>query len=209
MAWPACANGYSAFLIRKVEAQDLRWDEFVYRVDIYCIFCLLQCRRTSPLSHQAFKHSKALIRSSPRAFRSGAISLFALLNALSHSHEVAGQARVLKAHCRMLGNCWPRISHQVIGFIAFKPIVAMPAPREQLRPNLFTWQLFRFARRLADWSTYRYLFPLIVRTGNLGVLSEPSRAVSLAIQVAEPIRVLRSFSSSPQSIESNDGAILV
>jgi hypothetical protein len=58
-------------------------------------------------------------------------------------------------------------------------------------------------------STCRYLFPLIVRTGSLGVLSEPSRAVSLAIRVPEPIRVLRSFSLSPQSIESNDGAIFV
>jgi hypothetical protein len=45
------------------------------RVDNYSIFYLLQWRRTSLLSRHAFKHSRASIRSSPRAFRSGAMSL--------------------------------------------------------------------------------------------------------------------------------------
>jgi hypothetical protein len=40
------------------------------------------------------------------------------------------------------------------------------------------------------------LFPRIVRTGNLGVLSAPFEAISSAIQVAEPIGVLRLISSS-------------
>jgi hypothetical protein len=42
----------------------------------------------------------------------------------------------------------------------------------------------------------RYLFPRIVHTGNLGVLSAPFEAISSAIRVAEPIGVLRLISSS-------------
>jgi hypothetical protein len=56
--------------------------------------------------------------------------------------------------------------------------------------------IFEPARRFADWSTSRNLFPLIVRIGNLGVLAESLRAISLAIRVLEPVTVLRSFSSS-------------
>jgi hypothetical protein len=54
--------------------------------------------------------------SSPRAFRSGERNSFALLKARSHPQEVAGQARVSKAHRRILGNCCPKVSHQEVGF---------------------------------------------------------------------------------------------
>jgi hypothetical protein len=43
--------------------------------------------------------------------------------------------------------------------------------------------IFEPACRLADWSTSRYLCPLIVRISNLGVFLESSRAISLAIRV--------------------------
>ena len=32
---PACVNGYSTFVIGKADIQALRWDEFIYRVDIW------------------------------------------------------------------------------------------------------------------------------------------------------------------------------
>jgi hypothetical protein len=54
------------------------------------------------LSHHAFRHSRASIRSSPRAFRSGGISR-------SHAHGVVGQAKVSRAHCRKLERCCPRM----------------------------------------------------------------------------------------------------
>ena len=76
--------------------------------------------------------------------------------------------------------------------------------------NSFLHIIDRLATQIAPkLSTSRYLFPLIVRIGNLGVLSGSSRTISPAILVLEPITVLRSFSSSTQSIESNSAAILV
>src|SRR3954449_12887208 len=84
-----------------------------------CVTSASPCCVISPRSHQFFKHSDASILSSPRRFLSGVINFFVLLNARSHSADIAGIANVSKAQRYSVGKVDWVSFHHLIGLKAF------------------------------------------------------------------------------------------
>src|SRR5271156_6759452 len=109
---------FSALLLKRV---DLTVDLAVEAINLAAayFFCFLKCPNCCSIRlflHHAFRHSQALIMSSPGWFLSGVMSFFALLKTRSHSVDIAGQDKVSRADCKNVRkSSFPDIpAHQVI-----------------------------------------------------------------------------------------------